>query len=173
MEIQFLRQIIGWDGIKPNRSKIDCVQKWPVPQSTKDICHFFGLVCYFDSFLPQLAQHAEVLNHLTRKDCDKQFPKWAPYHQHAFDSIKDFVVSMDCLTTIDHNNPRDNYIYVTCDASKINTSMVLFFGPSWELAQPMAFDSKSLKGPKLHYPTHKKEMLAIVCALCKWQMICR
>jgi RNase H-like domain found in reverse transcriptase len=33
----------------------------------------------------------------------------------------------------------------------------------------VAFDSTTFKGTKLNYPIHKKELLAIICALKKWQ----
>ena len=78
-------------------------------------------------------------------------------------------MSTDCLTTIDHEHPGNNNIYVTCDASKIGTGAVLSFSPTWESAQSITFCSKLLKDAELHYPTHEKEMLAIVHALCKWQ----
>jgi len=44
----------------------------------------------------------------------------------------------------------------------------LSFGPSWELAWPVAFDSLQLKAAEHHYPVHLKELLAIVCVLKKW-----
>ena len=45
---------------------------------------------------------------------------------------------------------------------------MLSFGPSWELAWPITFDSLQLKPAEHHYPVHKKELLAIVRALKKW-----
>ncbi|RXW14168.1 hypothetical protein EST38_g11692 [Candolleomyces aberdarensis] len=168
-EIKFLGHVIGRDGIKPDGSKVDRIHRWPVPSSAKDVRRFLGLVRYLDPFLPQLARHAEVLTRLTTKDCDKVFPVWTPAHQRAFDSIKGLVTSADCLTTIDHASPGENNIYVTCDASEIGTGAVLSFGPSWEAARPVAFYSKSLKDAEAHYPTHDKEMLAIVRALRKWR----
>ncbi|KAJ2913109.1 hypothetical protein MD484_g7300, partial [Candolleomyces efflorescens] len=168
-EISFLGHVIGRDGIRPDGSKVDRIHRWPVPQSAKDVRRFLGLVRYLDPFLPQLAQHAEVLNKLTHKECNDVFPPWLPHHQRAFEAIKALVTSADCLTTIDHRNPGDNKIYVTCDASEIGTGAVLSFGPTWESARPVAFYSKSLKDAERHYPTHEKEMLAIVWALHKWR----
>ncbi|RXW17945.1 hypothetical protein EST38_g7906 [Candolleomyces aberdarensis] len=168
-ELKFLGHVIGRDGIKPDGTKIDRVQKWPVPSLAKDVRRFLGLVRYLDPFLPQLAQHAEVLNQLTGKECDKLFPDWSPHHQRAFDSIRDLVLGAGCLTTINHNHPGENHIYVTCDASEIGTGAVLSFGPTWESARPVAFYSKPLQGAEAHYPTHEKEMLAIVWALRKWR----
>jgi hypothetical protein len=75
----------------------------------------------------------------------KHFPPWTPDHQFVFDNIKKLVVSRECLTVIDHINPGSNKIFVTCDASDWRTGATLSFGPTWETAQPVVFDSMQLK----------------------------
>ena len=82
---------------------------------------------------------------------------------------QEIVVSRKCLTVIDHDKLKDNNIFVTMDASDRCTGAVLSFGPNWETARPVAFDSSSLKDAKLNYPVHEKELLAIICALKKWK----
>lgn len=104
------------------------------------------------------------------KECNKLFPPWTSEHHHAFESIKALIVSRDCLTTINHQNPGHNKIFVTCDASQKKTGTVLSFGPTWESAGPVAFESRQLHGAELHYPVHEQEMLAIIRALKKWCM---
>jgi hypothetical protein len=52
---------------------------------------------------------------------------------------------------------------------KRRTGAVLSFGPSWESAWPVAFESRPLKGAELNYPVHEQEMLSIVRALKKWK----
>ncbi len=79
------------------------------------------------------------------------------------------MVSADCLTVIDHLNPGENKIFVTTDASDRRTGAVLSWGPTWETARPVAYDSMQLKGAQLHYPVHEKELLGIVRALKKWR----
>ncbi|KAJ2923098.1 hypothetical protein H1R20_g13996, partial [Candolleomyces eurysporus] len=100
---------------------------------------------------------------------DVEFTAWTPEHQRAFDGIKDLMVSAECLTTIDHECPGDNKIYVTTDASNTRSGAILSFGPTWESARPVAFDSAPFKGAQLHYPIHEKEMLAVMRALVKWR----
>jgi YD repeat-containing protein len=90
-------------------------------------------------------------------------------HQNAFEAIKALVVSRECLTMIDHTNPGDNKIFVTCDASDRRTGAVLSWGPTWETARPVAFDSMQLRDAQKNYPVHEKEMLVIVRAVKKWQ----
>jgi len=76
--------------------------------------------------------------------------------------------SRECLTTIDHDDLGDNKVFVTCDTSDWQTGVALSFGPTWELACLVAFDSMQLKGMEKNYPVHEKELLAIICALKKW-----
>ena len=110
-----------------------------------------------------------VLTPLTTKDMERSFPKWSTTHQEAFDAIKDLVVSWECLMVIDHSNPGDNKIFVTTDAGDLRTGAVLSWGPSWELAYPVAFDSMQLNDAQKCYPIHEKELLAIIHALKKWR----
>jgi len=161
-EVVFLGHHISECGIQPNSSKIDCILKWPQPKSSTNICAFLGLVRYVSAFLPKLADHTCVLTPLMTKECRKDFPTWTTAHQTAFEAIKALVVSADCLTTIDHENPGDNKIFVTCDASDWRSGATLSFGQTWETARPVAFDSMQLKDAEKNYPVHEKELLAII-----------
>ena len=78
--------------------------------------------------MPNLAEHTRVLTPLTTKEAWKEFPPWNDDHQWAFNAIKQIVVGRECLTVIDHNNPGNNKIFVTCDASDWRTGAVLSFG---------------------------------------------
>jgi hypothetical protein len=79
------------------------------------------------------------------------------------------VLGADCLTTIDHDNMDGRQIFVTCDASDRRTGACLSFGKTWESARPVGWDSVQLSGAEKNYPTHEKEMLAIVRALKKFR----
>ena len=127
-----------------------------------------GLVHYLATFLPKLAKYTVTLDELTQKECDKHFPGWLPRHQSAFDSIKKLVTSTDCLTTIDPRLMPDHEIFLTTDASDTGSGAILSFGPSYDKARPVAYDSRSFKGAELNYPVHEKELLAIIRALGKW-----
>lgn len=78
------------------------------------------------------------------------------------------MTSTDCLTTIDLLLMPSHKIFVTTDASDTGSGAILSFGPSYELARPVAYDSQSFKGAELNYPVHEKELLAIIPTLSKW-----
>ena len=169
MELDFfLGHHISSRGIEANTSKVDKILNWPVPKSASDVRAFLGLVQYIAVYLPKLAEFMSVLSPLTMKEVDKHFPTWSAEHQATFEAVKGLVVSRECLTVIDHSNPGDNKIFVTTDASDLHTGAVLSWGPTWEEARPVAFDSMQLNDAQKRYPVHEKELLAIIRALKKW-----
>jgi hypothetical protein len=168
-ELDFLGHHISQRGIEPDARKVEKIQAWPVPRNTKDVRKFLGLVQYLAAFLPRLAEHRSVLTPLTTKEAQKEWPGWTERHQEAFQSIKEIVLSTECLTTVDHDNMGDRKIFVTCDASDRRTGACLSFGETWETARPVAWDSVQLSQAEKNYPTHEKEMLAIVRALKKFR----
>ena len=70
---------------------------------------------------------------------------------------------------VDHSKLDINKIFVTTDASDHCTGAILSFGPTWETARPVMFDSSSFKDAELNYPVHEKELLAVIRALKKWK----
>ncbi|KIK78069.1 hypothetical protein PAXRUDRAFT_165001, partial [Paxillus rubicundulus Ve08.2h10] len=82
-----------------------------------DVCSFLGLVIYLADHLPNPAEHSQVLTPLTNKGADSHFPIWNADYAKAFQAIKDLIVSPHCLTMVDYNNPGDNMIFLTCNAS--------------------------------------------------------
>ena len=168
-EINFLGHHISSRGIEADNSKTERILSWPIPKSVTQMRSFLGLVRYIAIFLPKLADHTAILNELTHKEFEKNFPTWLPKHQLAFDAIKELVTSRECLTTIDLNKLNTHKIFVTTDASDVCSGAVLSFGETWETARPVAFESTTFKGAELNYPVHEKEMLAIIRALKKWR----
>ena len=161
-EIRFLGHRVSAKGIEADEGKADHIKQWPIPTSAKQARGFLGLVRYLSMFLPKIADHTAVLDELTCKECDKVFPQWTTRHQVAFDEIKALVTSPACLTTIDPSLMPTHKIFVTTDASDTGSGAVLSFGPTYETARPVAYESHSFKGAELNYPVHEKELLAIV-----------
>ncbi|KAJ3566511.1 hypothetical protein NP233_g6963 [Leucocoprinus birnbaumii] len=151
------------------QTEIERIVNWPTPTSAKDVRQFLGLVRYLGAFLPQLARYTQVLNRLTEKECEYNFPEWTHAHQAAFQGIKELVLSTDCLTVIDHDLMPEYRVFVTTDASDTRSGAMLSFGKTWETSRPVAFESRPFKGAELNYPVHEKELFAIVRALTKWR----
>jgi hypothetical protein len=113
--------------------------------------------------------HTTVLTPLTSTEYNEGHPKWTEEHKYAFVGIEALMVSCKCLTIINHVNMGENKIFITTDASDCRISAMLSWGPSWESARPVSFNSMQLSPIQYNYPVCEKEMLTIVHTLEKWQ----
>ena len=168
-QIEFLGHRISDHGIEACEKKADRILDWPIPTSSTEVRQFLGLVRYLQNFLPKLAVHCQILEELTQKRYNHNFPAWTNTHQESFDAIKHLVASRECLTVIDTDKMPENKIFLTTDASDHASGAVLSFGPTWESARPVAYDSCSFKNAELNYPVHEKELLAVIRAMKKWK----
>ena len=101
-EIDFLGHKISCGGIKADNRKVEKILNWPRSNSATEVCLFLGLVQYLSTFLPKLAIQSEILTALMLKACEKNFPEWTQEYENAFKTIKNIVVSRECLTVIYH-----------------------------------------------------------------------
>lgn len=102
------------------------------------------------------------------KEAKKSFLSWTTEHQATFNGIKALVTSLECLTTIDYDNPGENLIFLTCDASDHRSGTVLSWEKDVKSSWPVAFDSEPFCHAELNYPMHEKELVAIIHSLQKW-----
>ena len=58
MKVQFLGHIVSKDGLEVDPSKIEAVQKFPVPRSQIEVKSFLGLASYYRRFVPKFAEIA-------------------------------------------------------------------------------------------------------------------
>lgn len=117
-----------------DKGKVARILEWLTLKSAKKVRQFLGLIRYLNAFLPQLALPSDILNRLTWKDCNERFPEWTQKYQNAFNTIKEIVVSHECLTIINHTKTPEMKIFITTDASERATGAVLLFGKTWESA---------------------------------------
>ena len=161
-EVDFLGHHISAQGIEADAENFEKILNWKLPRLAKEVHAFLGLVQYISVFLPKLAELTSVLMPLMTKACDALFPTWTSQHKAAFLGIRQLVTSANCLTTINHKDPGDNKIWVTCDASQWRTSACLSFGKTWETARPVAFKSQQMNLQQQRYLTHEQELLLII-----------
>ncbi len=66
-EVEFLRVIIGPDGIKIEEKKVKGVVEWPTPKCVKDVQKFLGLANYYYQFIEGFASIARLLHDMVKK----------------------------------------------------------------------------------------------------------
>ena len=134
LEVDFLGHHISARGVEADPKKVAKILDWLWPKTVTEARQFLGLVRYLTNHLPDLTRYTSILNALTTKAAEVYFSPWSSQHQAAFDRIKRLVTSPVCLTTIDHDNPGDNHIFLTTDALDLCTGAVLSWGPDWKMA---------------------------------------
>ena len=161
-EVGFLGVIIGKDGVRMEKEKVQRVIEWPVPRSVKDVQKFLGLANYYRWFVKDFAKIAKPLHETTRKG--KKW-EWGEKQQKAFEELKRRFTTEPVLVTPD----LDKEIRVEADASDFATGGVLSMKCEDERWRPVAYISKSLNEAERNYEIHDKEMLAIIRCLEAWR----
>lgn len=156
-EICYLGHIISSDGVRPDPSKIEVIEKFPKPQNPKEIKSFLGFVGYYRRFIKNFANLAEPLNNLLRKET--QFD-WCALCENSFTKLKSYLVKPPILQFPDF----EKRFYLTTDASDIAVGAVLsqLHGKN-EYDLPIAYASRSLNSTERKYSVIERELLAIVC----------
>ena len=64
----FLGVIIGEDGVRMEKEKIQGVIEWLVPKSVKNMQKFLGLANYYRMFVKDFAKIVRLLHEMMRKE---------------------------------------------------------------------------------------------------------
>jgi len=164
-EIEFLGHHVGREGLRVMADKIEAVQRWPTPRNQHELRSFLGLAGYYRRFVEGFSRRAALLHELTHTSEDKQRAfEWGAAHQAAFEDLKRCLREAPVLVLPD----ADRQYIVNTDASDFATGAVLQQDVG-NGAQPIAYMSHKMSPAETRYPTHDKEMLAIIHALTEWR----
>ena len=152
-EVKFVGHVITKNGLKPDQSKIEAILNMPVPQCTKDLERFLGMINYLGKFIPQLSEITAPLRELLKQDVEWQ---WMKQHQDAIDKLKEMVTKSPVLVFYDVNKP----VTVSCDSSKSGIGICLL-----QEGKPVAYGSRTMTECEQRYSQIEKELLAVVFAL--------
>ena len=75
-------------------SKVDIVQRWPIPTKTIEVQQFVGFMQYVRKFIKHFSVIAATLTSLTKA---KTGFKWTALKQDAFEKLKEAVCSQPVL----------------------------------------------------------------------------
>ena len=85
MKVQFLGQIVSENGLGVDPSKIEAVQKFPVPRSQTEVESFLGLASYYRRFVQKYTEMARPLHRAS--ETSTKFER-TPEARDAFESLK-------------------------------------------------------------------------------------
>ena len=78
--MEFYEKIYTTQGCKPSDTKVKAITEMPKPTCLKDLQTFLGMVQYLSKFSPRMAEIAEPLCDLTKKNGPYV---WGPEHNHS------------------------------------------------------------------------------------------
>jgi len=161
-EIKFLGHIISAEGVAVNKVKVQAVEEWPKPTSSKEVQRFLGLANYFRRFVQGFSSLAAPLTALAPRNLKHTHfaANWTPAVQRSFDGIKHALTHAPVLA---HPNPNLPF-HVFTDASVNGTGGVLL-----QCDRPIAYFSHKFGKAEHNYATGEQEMLGVVLALIEWR----
>jgi len=169
-DMEFLGHVISKEGIKVDEQKVRTIKEWKEPKDVKELRSFLGLTNYYRKFIKDYAKIANPLTDLLK---EKQPYIWETKQQQSFNDLKIKLSSAPVLSTINY----ENQLILTTDASDVCIGGVLNQITNIEKPnqiikmekQPIAFESRKLRIHEKNYPTHDKELLAIIHCLKIWR----
>lgn len=153
-EVAFLGHIVTDNGVKPNPSKIEAIQNWPIPKNQKELRGFLGILGYYRRFVRDFAKITKPLTAQLRK---------GESVEHTDQFLKTFAICKNLLTQSDIFQYPDfeKPFVLTTDASNFALGAVLSQGPIGQ-DRPVAYASRTLTKTEERYSAIEKELLAIV-----------
>ena len=161
-KIRFLGHHIFQGTIKPIQRALIFAEKFPDEiKDRRQLQRFLGCLNYVADFFPNLRQTCAPLYNRLRKN-----PKpWTTQYTQIIQQVKQHVKSLPCLG-IPH---PDAFVIVETDASDIGYGGILKQKLGTSNEQLVRFYSGLWHGPQQKYSTIKKEILAIVLCVSKFQ----
>ena len=150
----YLGQIIDWQGVRNDPSKVQAVVDFPKPHDVAEFRWFLGVVNQRTKFCPNLAVHTKPPRDLLRTNT-----AWllGPHEEDAFTCLKKELAS-ELVLSIYH--PECGTI-VSTDASSYGlVAALLQLQPTGEL-KPVAYASRSMTDTECRYVQIEKEALLI------------
>ncbi|MGV1089522.1 MAG: reverse transcriptase domain-containing protein, partial [Mycobacterium sp.] len=161
-EIEFCGFLVNREGIFTHPEKIKHVKEWPMPKNVKDVRSFIGLAGFYQRFVPNFANLAGPLTALFKKNVSF---KWTHVEQTALDKLKAGLIAHTQLAYPDFS--RQFVLHM--DASKTAVGATLSQPDDNGDLRLVTCVSRKLNDAERNYPTHEREMLALVHALKKWK----
>lgn len=142
--IEYLGHIIDQDGLHPTKEKVQAIQEAPKPQNVGELRSFFGIINYYNRFLPKLSSKLAPLYRLLQKDVKWT---WGTEQDKAFEAAKRALQDDSLLVHYDESKP----LILACDASQYGLGAVLSHVMEDGQERPVAYASRTLTSAEKNY----------------------
>jgi hypothetical protein len=156
-EVDFLGHRITQEGLKMDDQKVKAILDWESLKSVSTLRSFLGLASYYRKFIKNFAKITAPLTNLLKKSAITY--EWEEACDEAFEKLKGILVKALVLKLPDF----DKEFEIHSNASDFAIGGVLM-----QEGRPVAFESKKLSETEQRWPTHEKEMWAVIHCLKTW-----
>jgi len=162
-EVEFLGYVIGQDGIKMAKGKVEAVLDWKTLASLTEVQSFLGFVNFYRRFIKDYPRVVRPLTELTKKG--KKEWEWNRQVEVAFRELNQRFTTAPILAHFDATKP----VIIETDASDFAIGAVLSQRDEEGRLHPVAFHSRKFQPAEINYEIHDKELLAIVDTFKHWR----
>ena len=156
-KVLYLGHVVSQSGISADKSKVDSVEKCPIPTNVKQVRSFVGLASYYRRFIPGFSKIAGSLFALTKKD---SVSEWSQSCQQAFEKLKQFLVASPILVFPDFIKR----CILETNTLGVGLGAVLSQKQSSGQIASIAYASRTLQQHETRYGKSELEALAVVWA---------
>ena len=151
--IHYLGLEFDVNGYRPLPKLLPKIEEYPIPKDKRQVQKFLGLINYYRTHVPHLAQLAVPLYDLLRKT--NKFV-WTDLHQEAFDTLKKALALRLTLVPL----TPDGSLVLQTDASTVACGAVLL-----QDGFPIEFFSRKFNQAEQRYSTFEREAAAMTSAI--------
>ncbi len=155
--MDFLGHKIIQEGLKMDDHKVKAILDWELPRSVPALKSFLGLASYYRKFIKNFTKITTPLTNLLKKSSETY--EWDGACNEAFETLKGILVKVPVLKL--PNFDKDFEMHSNASNFAIRRILV-------QDGRPVAFKSKKLSATEQRWPTHEKEMWAVIHCLKTW-----
>ena len=168
-EVQFCGFLVSADGVRLDPEKLAAVRDWPSPKHATEkktaVREFLGFCNFYRDHIHRFSEIAAPLTSLTSKTTPWE---WGKAEEASFQLLKVAVVTAPVVGQYDPTKPIEFHT----DASDKAIAGIAEQRDSEGKLRPLGYHSKKLNAAEQNYPTHDKELLAVVQTLRKFHHWC-
>ena len=159
--IDFLGFRVTSEGIHPPDDKKSSITNFPLPQNSKALRRFIGMVNFYRPLIPHFADIVFHMSELAKHNPKSQSLQWSEKATASFNSIKEEI---NKASTLRFTSPEHSSFQLVTDSSQHAVGAALHQMIN-NKPYPVGFFSKKLSDPQKKYSTYDRELLAAYLAV--------